>query len=104
LTQGRILYNIHALKMRHLEGYSITSIDFAQQFRREFSHLSDSWPNVRVDHGPLTLMQGWIELDMSTFVRDVLELMERFKPVSRIIDKLLAQRAVAPKGSQLLAV
>lgn len=85
-------YNIHALKLRHLKGYSITSRDFAADFRTRFASFQDHWPNVSVDYGPLTLMQGWIESKPDAAERDILLLMERFQPVSSLIDQLLDVR------------
>jgi len=105
--QKRAQYNIHALKLRRLAGYSITSRDFAQEFRRSFARMRDGWPNVSVDYGPLTLMQGWIEvapdraeqdvleqdiLEEEILEQDILALMERFRLVSPLIDRLLLAR------------
>jgi len=90
--KNRANYNIHALKLRQLAGYSITSRDFANEFRENFSSLCAAWPNVSVDYGPLTLMQGWIEVDVNRFEKDALALMERFQSVSPLIDRLLALR------------
>jgi len=50
------------------------------------------WPNASVNYGPLTLMQGWIEVDSNSFERDTLVLMERFKDLSPLIDRLLESR------------
>ena len=91
-SKGRANYNIHALRLRQLEGYSITSRDFAHDFRKSFAGMRNAWPNVRVDHGPLTLMQGWIEVDLDRFYEDTLVLMERFEHVSPLIDRLLESR------------
>jgi hypothetical protein len=96
IAKNQANYNIHALKVRLLEGYSITSNDFAQDFRKAFAPLRRSWPNVSLDYGPQTLMQGWIEIEPKTFERDVLALMNRFQKASRIIDGLLAKR-LAPQ-------
>jgi hypothetical protein len=90
--KGRANYNIHALKLRQLKDYSITSRDFANDFRDGFATMRDSWPNVRVDYGPLTLMQGWIEIDPKSFEDGILVLLERFKHVSSLIDRLLELR------------
>jgi hypothetical protein len=90
--KNRANYNIHALKMRQLSGYSITSRDFADEFRKLFTSLRAAWPNVRVDYGPLTLMQGWIEVDVNRFEQDALGLMERFANLSPLIDRLLTAR------------
>jgi hypothetical protein len=92
---GRIHYNIHALKMREFKGHVITSRDFADDFRKNFKALSSSWPNVRVDYGPLNLMQGWIVFREDSFERDVLRLMSQFATVRPIIDRLLEER-IAP--------
>ena len=91
----RIHYNIHAFKMRQFKDHVITSRDFADDFRKNFKALSSSWPNVRVDYGPLNLMQGWIEFREETFERDVLGLLSQFAAVCRIIDRLLEER-IAP--------
>ncbi len=90
--KNRALYNIHALKLRQLKSYSITSIDFAKNFRRRFETVATSWPNVRTDYGPLTLMQGWIEINTDSFERQVTRLMRQFVPISRLIDDLLLSR------------
>jgi hypothetical protein len=90
--QNRANYNIHALKLRQLKGYSITSRDFAGAFRKGFTSTRDTWPNVSVDYGPLTLMQGWIKLDSKRPEKDILVLMERFQDLSPLIDRLLESR------------
>jgi hypothetical protein len=63
---GRLFYNIHALKLRQLRGYRITSREFAADFRARFQPFARHWPNVSVDFGPLTLMEGWLALDAAT--------------------------------------
>lgn len=90
--KSRANYNIHALKLRQLEGYSIASRDFANDFRGGFASMRGAWPNVSVDYGPLTLMQGWIEIVPKGFEEDILVLLERFKPISRLINRLLESR------------
>ena len=90
--KNRANYNIHALKLRQLQGYSITSRDFANDFRDGFASMRDAWPNVSVDYGPQTLMQGWIEIVPKDFEEDTLVLLERFRLVSRLIDRLLESR------------
>ena len=91
-SKHRANYNIHALKLRRLKGHSITSLDFAHDFREAFASMRDNWPNVSVDFGPLTLMQGYIELVPKNFEQDILALLQHFKPVSRLIDRLLNSR------------
>ena len=91
-ARNKIRYNIHALKMRQLQGYVITSRDFADDFRKHFKGFSKDWPNVRVDYGPLNLMEGWFNLHPESFERDVLALMDQFGEISPIIDRLLEER------------
>lgn len=85
-------YNIHALKLRQLKGYSIASREFANDFRNGFAPARNTWPNVSVDYGPLTLMEGWIGVDSNKFEKDILVLMERFIHLSPLIDRLLESR------------
>lgn len=89
--KSRANYNIHALKMRKLKGYSITSKDFAQEFRKNF--VKKSWPNVSVDYGPLTLMEGWEEVALNKLGDGILPMLERFHQVSPVLDRLLAKRS-----------
>ena len=97
ISKNRVNYNIHALKLRQLNGYSIASRDFASDFRNAFASMSHMWPNVGVDHGPLTLMEGWIAIDASSFENDILALMDRFELLTPLIDRLLESRKKAAR-------
>lgn len=88
----RVNYNIHALKLGWLKAYSITSRDFADEFRDRFASVQDAWPNVSVKHGPMTLMQGWVEIEPDSAEKEIVALMERFEQVSPLIDHLLHAR------------
>ncbi len=90
--QSRANYNIHALQLRSLKGHTIASRNFAEDFRQGFEPMRAAWPNVSVDYGPLTLMQGWIEILPSRFEQDVLVLLERFQHLTPLIDRLLEAR------------
>jgi hypothetical protein len=92
MMTNRVNYNIHALKLRDLKGYSIKSRDFAFDFRSAFASVRSALPNVSVDYGPLTLMEGWIEADSVHFEKDVLDLMGGFQSLSPLIDRLLEWR------------
>jgi len=59
IKNQRLHYNIHALKLRHLQGYHIQSRKFAAAFRARFKAVQHHWPNVEVNCGPLTLMEGF---------------------------------------------
>ncbi len=91
LGRNRAKYNIHALKLRMLRGYSITSRDFASDFRQSFAAYSSGWPNVSVQHGPLTLMQGCSAIGQDGET-DLLALLNRFEPLGALIDRLLEAR------------
>lgn len=92
LRKNSANYNIHALKLRELREYSITSRDFATAFRNGFASLQSGWPNLSVDHGPQTLMEGWMNIDIRHFEEDVLALMGRFETLSPLLDGLLETR------------
>lgn len=90
IEENKLYYNIHALKLRELNGYKITSRDFAERFRSQFKKQHNQWPNVSTDYGPLTLMEGWKELNAHTLQSDIEELIHPFFKVYPIIDKTLA--------------
>lgn len=92
LKANRVLYNVHALKLRELKRYRIASRDFAFEFRRRFAPHECQWPNVSVSLGPLTLMQGWCEADEVEIEPAVLSLMRRFNEITPIIDALMGER------------
>ncbi|WP_213278413.1 hypothetical protein [Chryseobacterium indologenes] len=72
-----------------MKGYKIPARDFAQIFREEFLKHRKDWPNVSVDYGPLTLMQGWIELNIDDIEKNIHELAQNFFKISFIIDSIL---------------
>ncbi len=92
LKQQRAFYNLHALKLRSLDGYSIQSREFAAAFRSAAAESIRDWPHVSTDYGPQTLMQGWIELDSPRFEDDIADLARRVIPLAELVDKLLDQR------------
>jgi len=91
IRENKIYYNIHALKLRILKDYKIPARDFAQNFRKEFAIHQKEWPNVSIDYGPLTLMEGWIELNTDHIEKDIHKLVQKFLKISPIIDNLLDQ-------------
>ena len=93
IKEHKLFYNIHALKLRKLNGYAITSRKFADEFREQFKSLEHNWPNVSMKFGPQTLMQGWIDLRPASLGRDVATLVRRFVPLSSVIDDLLLRRS-----------
>jgi len=90
--RNRVNYNIHALKLRELKGYTIASRDFAADFRRQFAGLRHAWPNESTKYGPQTLMQGWIDVAPGKHESEIAALMERFATLTPMIDHLLETR------------
>ena len=95
LEKQKIMYNIHALKLRKLKGYSIQSRKFAEFFRENFKDYEQKWQNISVNHGPLTLMEGWIKLDLENFQEEVLKLVSSFLEIEHLIDDTLNQFKLA---------
>lgn len=91
IKEQKLLYNIHALKLRKLQGYSIQSRKFADSFRRSFEPFEHKWENVSVDFGPLTLMEGWIKMDAENFPDDIAGLANNFLEIEDLIDGTLAE-------------
>lgn len=89
IEKQKIMYNIHALKLRKLKGYSIQSRKFAELFREDFKDYTHKWQNVSVNHGPLTLMEGWVKLDLETFQDEVLKMAYNFLEIENLINKTL---------------
>ena len=90
LAKNQVSYNIHALKIKDLNGYQIKkSREFASDFRSKFQAHRGFWPNVGTDYGPQTLMEGWIRLNLATFEKDTLNLMRQFVEMHGLIDALL---------------
>ncbi len=89
IAEQKLLYNIHALKLRKLNGYTITSRHFAAAFRSDFASIAHLWPNVSVAYGPLTLMQGWQKTGTGSFQKTVLGLCGNFFETDHLIDDLL---------------
>ena len=92
LDKGRLCYNIHALKLRQLTAYSIQSRAFADAFRLKFKSFEKEWPNVSVNFGPLTLMEGSVCIDEEHPEDIIIGLANRFSEIAFIIDDLLEER------------
>jgi len=92
IRTGKLYYNIHALKLRQLTGYKIKSRDFATSFRMRFKDFQKKWPNVHLDLGPLTLMEGWVVLHEEHFAAIVKDLAYNFSAIAFTIDELLEER------------
>jgi hypothetical protein len=91
IRERKLLYNIHALKLRRLKGYSIESRKFADTFRDSFRYFEHKWKNVSVKFGPLTLMEGWLKIDLGDFRDEILELANNFLEIEYLVDDALAK-------------
>lgn len=91
IREGKMYYNIHALQLRKFRKYTLASRKFAQDFRNEFVKYQKNWPNVSVEYGPLTLMQGWVDLKTDSIRENIEELVHHFSEISPIIDTVLEQ-------------
>jgi len=91
LQEKKIYYNIHALKLRKLNGYDIESRKFANSFREKFKNYSHKWENVKTDFGPLTLMEGWVELENDKVEEKILQLANNFLEIENLIDTTLVE-------------
>ncbi|MCS3868753.1 hypothetical protein J3D55_001669 [Chryseobacterium ginsenosidimutans] len=90
IQERKLYYNIHALKLRELKGYKISSRNFAEKFRTQFVEHQKDWKNVSVNFGPLTLMEGWIDLNLDTIQNDISDLAHKFLKISSLIDDTLS--------------
>ncbi len=90
IEEQKLFYNIHALKLRKLKGYSIQSRKFADAFRVEFRPFQHKWQNVSVKFGPLTLMEGWISFNEKSFQDEILELANNFLEIEHLVDSALS--------------
>lgn len=90
IQEGKMYYNIHALKLRELKDYSLSGRNFAQDFRNEFLKYKEDWPNLSLDFGPQTLMEGWVNFKEENVQEDIIKLVQKFLKASSVIDQVLA--------------
>ncbi|HCA06887.1 hypothetical protein [Chryseobacterium sp.] len=96
IKEGKLYYNIHALKLKNLKGYRIPARNFAEDFRNRFAEDQKNWENVSVQYGPLTLMEGWIELRPDHIQNDLCGLARKFLNLSPVIDEVLTTYRLQP--------
>ena len=94
IKEKKLFFNIHALKLRKLNGYDITSRKFADDFRELFNNIEHNWPNVSTKFGPQTLMQGWKTVELNYLKEDILEIANKFFEIDILIEDLLIHRKV----------
>ena len=94
IEQRLFAYNMHALKLRELRGYKLTSRRFADSFRTAVQAEISEWPGVRTDFGPLTLLEGREHCDPQSFERKATERVSDFIRIHHVVDDLLAQSLI----------
>ncbi len=90
LRKNRVYYNIHALKLWNLKAYSISSRAFAAIFRKLLDENVQNWDNLRIDFGPLTLMEGWSEFQEVDLEKLIQNFAEKFLEIDHLIDQTLS--------------
>ena len=86
LEDDNFAYNIHSLKLRELPGYNLASREFANNFRTNVESRVVSWPNIRMDYGPLTLLEGRDLCEIDTFDKKVENRISDFVEIHEEID------------------
>ena len=89
VKEKKLCYNIHAFKLRKLTHHPVISKAFAADFRERFSKHDADWENVSVNFGPLTLMEGWVELEEENIENKVVELANKFIEIDYLVDDSL---------------
>lgn len=89
IKENKVFYNIHALKLRKLKGYSILSREFADSYRKQFKKHKANWENVNVNLGPLTLMEGWKEFSDENLESIIVKLAGNFTEIDYLVDNTL---------------
>ncbi|MEO5909560.1 MAG: hypothetical protein ABIP95_01670 [Pelobium sp.] len=89
IAEQKVYYNIHALKLRELNGYCIKSRDFADSFRKKFNNHQSDWQNVTTSLGPLTLMEGFKNFDEENLNETVYGLANDFIKMEQLVDDTL---------------
>jgi len=89
LENQEYAYNIHSIKLRKLPGYKLASREFASDFREAVKSRIASWPNIKTNFGPLTLLEGRDNMHIDSFDQNVEERILDFVGIHEEIDNLL---------------
>lgn len=89
--QEMLAYNIHALKLRELPGFTLTAINFASEFRTRVKGLVVQWPGLRMDYGPRTLLEGRVSCTIDCLAKSTTERLVDFVGIHHVIDELLEE-------------
>jgi len=89
LKSNQFAYNIHSKKLKSLPGYTLTPTRFASDFRTLVKSPVAKWPNIRLDYGPSTLLEGRESSDIDKFADNVRKRIDGFVKIQHHIDDLL---------------
>ena len=88
-------YNIHSKQLHKLPTYKLASREFANEFPKIVKTRVSSWPNIRMDYGPITLLEGRGTLELGSFKETIEERISEFVGIHAQIDKLLEVSALS---------
>jgi len=89
LKKKQFAYNIHAKTLAKLPGYTLVPKKFASDFRGLVQASVASWPGIRLDYGPSTLLQGKQTCDLDDFAEKAAERLSGFADIHQYVDDLL---------------
>lgn len=84
-------YNIHSKAIYKLPGYKLVSQKFASDFRNLVASDVENWPNIRLDYGPMTLLQGKDTCELDSFAEKIAARIKGFVDIHHHVDSLLAE-------------
>jgi len=89
LKKQEFAYTIHSKQLRKLPGYRLASREFADEFRDLVRTRVASWPNIRMDYGPVTLLEGKDTCELDSFEKNVEKRVSDFVGIHEEIDRLI---------------
>ncbi len=89
LKERKFAYNIHSKAIRTLPGYTVTSQEFAKEFRSLVKAKVSKWPGISLNHGPTTLLQGKDACELDSFAEKVEARIQGFVDIHEYVDDLL---------------
>jgi hypothetical protein len=95
VKQNQVRYNLHAKKLRNIQGDAFPAREFARVFRAQVTNDLVGWPSVVYPKGPITLFEGHMPLNPKTLGADTSGLVDRFVGLVPTIERLLASAPVA---------
>lgn len=89
LQKRQFAYNIHSKAISKLPGYKLMPRKFANDFRQLVESSVVQWPNIRLDYGPSTLLEGRDTCEPDSFAANVEARISGFVDIHHHIDSLL---------------